>query len=89
MMIVSFVSASVLAHVHLCMWLTVWGRAALATGEGIFYLYILSIRERVTVSPGVRIMMGGGIGRAVLVLYDRADEIRCKIMSVEGYGRAH
>eukprot|EP00983_Pelagomonas_calceolata_P027442 861620-Pelagomonas_calceolata.AAC.1 len=30
------------------MWLTVWGRAVLATGGSIFYFHILSIKDGVT-----------------------------------------
>ena len=52
--IVSFASASALAPVSLCLMLTVWGRAVLATGESIFYFHILSIKEGVAFSSGIR-----------------------------------
>eukprot|EP00983_Pelagomonas_calceolata_P005572 182294-Pelagomonas_calceolata.AAC.1 len=54
MRVVSFASAPVLAPVCLCMGLTLWGRAVLATGGSIFYVDILSIKQGVTISPGVR-----------------------------------
>eukprot|EP00983_Pelagomonas_calceolata_P059196 1145823-Pelagomonas_calceolata.AAC.7 len=77
--------------------------AVLAAGESVFYFHILSIKEESfdQFQPVVYVLfssilhmsccpcnaMQGFVGRAVLALYDRADEIRCQVVSVESMGK--